>query len=78
MAYYWQKLYVYIFSGKALHVMCGYLKDLEQTVQINYSFGSEKMQINVPQGSINGSLYLTYLLMTLYYLTHILMIFHRS
>ena len=49
------KLKAYGFSENALKLMCSYLKDRRQAVQINNNFSSYKY-IGVPQGSIDGPL----------------------
>ena len=51
------KLKAYGFSINALDLMCSYLKNRKQSVQINNSFSStKKVQAGVPQGSIDGPL----------------------
>ena len=51
------KLKAYGFSKQALRLMCSYLKNRRQRVQINYKFSSLKEVIaGVVQSSIDGSL----------------------
>ena len=51
------KLKAYGFSTNALDLMCSYLKNRKQSVQINNSFSStKKVHAGVPQGSIDGPL----------------------
>ena len=51
------KLKAYGFSINALDLMCSYLKNRKQSVQINNSFSStKKVHAGVPQGSIDGPL----------------------
>ena len=51
------KLKEYDLSKYVLKLMCSYLKDQRQAVQINYNFSSyKKVQVGVPKGSINESL----------------------
>ena len=53
------KLKAYGFSENSLKLMCSYLKDRRQAVQINNNFNSfKKVQAGVPQGSVDGPLYL--------------------
>ena len=51
------KLKAYGFSINALDLMCSYLKNRKQPVQINNNFSSaKKVHAGVPQGSIDGYL----------------------
>ena len=51
------KLHAYGFSINALNLMCSYLKNRKQRVQINSNFSAAKAVIAwVPQGSIDGPL----------------------
>ena len=51
------KLKAYGFSENSLKLMCSYLKDRRQAVQINNNFSSyKKVQAGVPEGSIDGRL----------------------
>ena len=51
------KLRAYGFSINALNLMCSYLKNRKQAVQINSNFSVTKTAIaGVPQGSIGGPL----------------------
>ena len=53
------KLRAYGFSSNALNLMCSYLKNWKQRTQINNNFSSEKKVIaRVPQGSIDGPLFI--------------------
>ena len=53
------KLRAYGFSSNALNLMCSYLKNWKQRTQINNNFSSEKKVIaGVPQGSIDGPLFI--------------------
>ena len=57
----------YCFSRNALNLMCSYLKNRKQRVQLNNNFSATiTVLVGVPQGSIDRSLYLIYSLMTLY------------
>ena len=48
------KLRAYAFSKNALNLMCSYLKNRKQRVQINNNFSAAKTVIaGVPQGSID-------------------------
>ena len=48
------KLQAYGFSVNALHLMCSYLKNRRQPIQINNNFSSaKKVHAGVCQGSIN-------------------------
>ena len=52
-----EKLKAYGFSINALDLMCSYLKNRKQPVQINNNFSSaKKVHAGVPQGSIDGYL----------------------
>ena len=46
----------YRFSENTLNLMCSYLKDRRQSVQINNLSSYKKVQAGVPQESIDGSL----------------------
>ena len=49
------KLKAYGFSINALDLMCSYLKNQKQSVQINNNFNSaKKVHAGIPQGSIDG------------------------
>ena len=51
------KPHAYGFSKNALNLMCSYLKNRKQRVQINNNFSAAKTVIaGVPQGSIDGPL----------------------
>ena len=51
------KLHAYGFSKNALNLVCSYLKNRKQRVQINSNFSAAKTVIaGVPQGSIDGPL----------------------
>ena len=51
------KLHAHGFSINALNLMCSYLKNRKQRVQINNNFSATKSVIaGVPQGSIDGPL----------------------
>ena len=51
------KLKTYGFSINALDLVCSYLKNRRQSVQINNKFSSaKKVHAGVPQGSIDGPL----------------------
>ena len=51
------KLHAYGFSINALNLMCSYLKNRKQRVQINNNFSATKSVIaGIPQGSIDGPL----------------------
>ena len=53
------ELKAYEFSINALELMCSYLKNRRQSVQINNNFSStKKVHASVPQGSIDGPLLL--------------------
>ena len=50
------------FLINALDLMCSYSKNRKQSVKINNNFSSaKKVHASVPQGSIDGPLYLIYL-----------------
>ena len=52
------KLKAYEFLENVLKLMCSYLKDRREAVQINNDFSSyETVRAGVPQGSIDGSLF---------------------
>ena len=56
------KLKAYGFSINALDLMCSYLKNQKQSVQIDNNFSSsKKVHAGVPQGSIDGPLLFNYL-----------------
>ena len=51
------KRHAYGFSKNALNLMCSYLKNRRQRVQINNNFSATKTVIvGIPQGSTNGPL----------------------
>ena len=51
------RLKAYRFSENVLKLMCSYLKDQRQAVQINNNFiPYEKLQVGMPQESIDGPL----------------------
>ena len=51
-----EKLKAYGFSINALDLMCSYLKNRKQPVQINNFSSAKKVHAGVPQGSIDGYL----------------------